>query len=963
MSKNFYLSIILLFASSVFLFAQDQKGTIRGTVYDDATGETLIGVTLQLKTSNIGAVTDFDGKFNLSTISGTYDLQVSYVSYQPITITGVVVKSGEVTLVDNIRLKEDVQTFEAVVITAEAVRNTESALLTVKKKAPILIDGISAAKFSQIGDGDAAEAVKRVTGVSVEGGKYVFVRGLGDRYTKTTLNSMDVPGLDPDRNSIQIDIFPTSLIENMMVLKSSAADMPADFTGGVVNIETKDFPEEKVFTVSAGIGYNPSMHFNKNYFSYEGGKLDWLGIDDGTRALPAGALSNPFPAPGGTVSDAEVNRFLRGFNKTMSTENQTSFLDYDLGLSAANQKNFANGSSLGYIFSVTYKNSTILYDDAFIGDYQRPLPSDTYELVYATTQQGQIAERNVLLGTQAGLAFKTEQSKFKLSVLHLQNGENRAARFFIDDNGSAVGKSGYFGDSENLEFNQRAVTNFLLSGVHHSESKKFKVDWRISPTISKLEDPDIRKTAFSYTTSDTVFAAGQAGFPSRIWRYLDEVNLAARVDFDQEYNLFNNEAVFKFGASQVFKERDFEIFQLNMQFFGPVPDYEGNSSIILEDRFLYPNGSAYFASGNPVPNSNAYNATISNTALYVSNQFYIFSKLKAIVGLRAEKFAQRHTGRDAIFAGGDVINGRNLDNALVLDAIHLFPSGNFIYNYRDDQNFRFSYSRTIARPSFKELSFAQILDPVSNRIFNGGLFATSGWDGNLRETLIDNLDLRWETYFKRGETFSVSLFYKAFDAPIELVQIPAAQTNSEFQPRNVGNGQILGTEVEFRKSLDVISASLNNLYLSGNFTAVRSRIDMTDLEFDARKIFEKEGETIKNTRPMAGQAPYILNIGLSYENSDAGWDGGLFFNVNGPTLTVVGGGIFPDVYSEPFNSLNFNLNKSFGEEKRTTLNFSINNILNDLRENFYVGFRAADQPFSRVNPGVAFGVGLKYNVY
>ncbi len=731
---------------SFSLNAQDQKGTIRGTVFDDITGEGLIGVTVQVKNTSAGSVTDFDGKFNINIASGTYELVISYVSYRTITVTGIEVKPGNVTLVDNIRLQEDVQTLESIVVTADAIRNTESAMLTVKRKAPILIDGISAAKFSQIGDSDAADAVKRVTGVSVEGGKYVFVRGLGDRYTKTTLNSMDVPGLDPDRNSIQIDIFPTNLIENMMVLKSSSADMPADFTGGVVNIETKDFPEVKILNVSLGIGYNPSMHFNDKYFSYNGGGKDWLGYDDGTRALPAGAKNTPYPAPG-SANDAVVSQFLKGFNKTMSTVDQKSLLDYDFSFSTGNQKNFKNGSSLGYVFSTTYKNSTVFYDDAFIGDYQRPLPPDAYELVYATTQNGQVTERNVLLGTLGGLAYKTHNSKYKLSVLHLQNGESRSARFFVDDNGTAVGKSGYLASSENMEYNQRAVTNFFLSGEHHLEKTGLKIDWRISPTISKIVDPDIRKTAFSYTSSDTVFAAGQAGFPSRIWRYLDETNISARIDFEKNYKISNNDALLKFGVSQLTKERDFEILQYNMQFFlqgfPSQPDYRGNSSIILDDQYLYPNGPVYFANGNTTPNSNGYNATSSNTAFYISNQFQIIKNLKAIIGIRAENFVQRHTGRDAIYAGGDIINGNNLDNAVVLDALHFFPSGNFIYSYRDDQNIRFSYSKTIARPSFKELSFAQILDPISNRIFNGGLFSLGGWDGNLHETLIDNLYLRW----------------------------------------------------------------------------------------------------------------------------------------------------------------------------------------------------------------------------
>lgn len=960
-NHQFYLIFALLVGISSFTFAQ--KGTIRGTVFDDATGEALIGVSVQIKDTSIGAVTDFDGKFSISTSPGTYSLQISYISYQTVLIDGVVVKEGQVTLFDNIRLKEEVQTLDAVVVTAEAIRSSESALLTVKKKAPNLMDGISAAKFRQIGDSDASEAVKRVTGVSVEGGKYVFVRGLGDRYTKTTLNSVDIPGLDPDRNSIQIDIFPTNLIDNMMVLKSSVAEMPADFTGGVVNIETKDFPDEKIFNVSASIGYNPSMHFKKDFFMYQGGKTDWLGFDDGTRGLPAMARTTPnsFPAPG-TASSDQINTFLKGFNRNLATQTQNSFMDFSLGLSTANQKNFKNGNSLGYIFSTTYKSTTVLYDDVVYGEYQRPTFSNEYELVYATVQTGEQAERNVLLGSLAGLAFKTPRSKYKLAALHLQNGESRAARLFIDDNGSAVGKSGFTGFSDNLEYSQRGVTNILLNGEHYSDDRSFSVDWRVSPTISKIVEPDIRKTAFTITSSDTVFSPGAAGYPTRIWRNLDEINLVAKVDVKKEYKLFGKPATLKVGASQVFKERDYEILQFNVQFFGSQPEFDGNPDNVWRDEHLYPNGPVYLSTGNADPNSNEFNSTVNNTAFYVSNQFQIVEKLKAVLGVRAEKFVQRHTGRDAIYASGNTQDGISLNNEKVLDALDFFPSTNFIYAINDNQNLRFSYSKTIARPSFKELSYAQILDPVSNRTFNGGLFRYADWDGNLRETRIDNIDLRWELFLKKGELFSISAFYKKFDAPIELVRIPEAQTTNEFQPRNVGDGTVLGAEIEFRKSLDFVTGRLNNFYLSGNITLVESSIDMTATEFNSRKNYQKNGQTVEDTREMSGQAPYMINLGLSYENNEAGIDGGLFYNVNGRTLTVVGGGLFPDVYYDPFHSLNLNMNKTFGKNKKSVFSFSVNNILGDVKENFFTGFRAENQYYTRFDPGTSFSFGFKYGI-
>jgi len=217
MMKRIIFTWITLILTTL-AYAQEQ-GIIRGTVYDGNTGETLVGVSVVIKNTYIGAATDLDGKFSLDVESGTYDLQLSFISYQPTIVEDVVVKNNDVTILNDIQLKETSFELEDVVVTATAIRNTEAALQTIKRKSAVMLDGISAAKIELIGDGNAAEAAKRVTGVTVEDGKYVYVRGLGDRYSKTILNDMDIPGLDPDRNSLQMDIFPSNIIDNIMVSK------------------------------------------------------------------------------------------------------------------------------------------------------------------------------------------------------------------------------------------------------------------------------------------------------------------------------------------------------------------------------------------------------------------------------------------------------------------------------------------------------------------------------------------------------------------------------------------------------------------------------------------------------------------------------------------------------------------------------------------------------------------------
>jgi len=960
--KTFLTSLFALLA--VFITDLSGQGIIRGSVFDQENGDPLIGVTVSVDNTSTGTTTDFDGLFDVSLPAGTYDLTISYISYETVALTGVVVKEGDVNVLDAILMGTESETLDEVVITAEVVRTSEAALATIKRKSTNLIDGISAAKFKKIGDSNAAAAVKRVTGVSVEGGKYVYVRGLGDRYTKTMMNSVDIPGLDPDRNSLQIDIFPTNLLSNMIVYKSSLAELPADFTGGVINIETKDFPEKKTFDISFGMTYNPSMHLNSDFLTYDGGSTDFLGFDDGTRALPTGANQATIPSPISGGSDQQVGAFLRDFSPTLESRTATSLPDYSFGISLGDQLNLKSGNKLGYILSANYKSSRAFYDDVFFGEYQRPIPSDAFELVEANTLTGSLSEENVLLAGLAGIAYKTKSSKHRLTFMHLQNGESKTGTFDIFNNSDAIGQSGYDAQSTNLEYSQRSLTNVLLNGEYSLNKGEWNIDWRLSPTISSLEDPDIRKTAYSESGSDNlIFAAGAGGNPTRIWRNLDEINIVGKIDITKKYQLLSRDAKLKFGLGQVMKERDYSILSYDLQFFGAQPSWTGNPSEVLTDANLYPNGTLYYSSANSLPNANQYNSTVSNSSAYVSTEFNPTTSLKATLGLRAENYVQRHTGRDAIWAAGDQINGNNLDNEEVLNSLDLFPSVNLIQALADKQNLRLSYARTIARPSFKELSFAQIIDPITNRIFNGALFQYEDWDGNLTETRINNFDLRWETFMSSGQLISASLFYKQFDNPIELVRIPTAQTSNEFQPRNVGDGQVYGVEIELRKDLSFISPSLQKLSFSSNVTVAESIIDMTQTEINSRANFAKDGEEIGTTRNMAGQAPYIINAGFTYSNPDKAFDMGLYYNVKGRTLAVVGGGLFPDVYTEPFQGLKFSLNKAFGPDQRTSISFEVDNILNDVREEFYGGFQAADQYYSRLSPGMSFGLGVKYSLY
>lgn len=943
------LAIVLLVLFQLLAgFAFAQNGTIRGAVYEESTGEPLYGVSVLVKELSTGAVTDFDGKFEVQVAPGTYTIQASYLSYKAFELTTVVVTSGHVNVLMDILLKEEASDLEEVTVQASAIRTTESALMSVKRGAPNLLDGISASTFRQIGDGDAASAVKRVTGVSIEGGKYVYVRGLGDRYTKTVLNGMDVPGLDPDRNTIQMDIFPTNVIDNIIVSKSFTSDLPADFTGGVVDIETKDFPEEKTMKLGISGGINPSMHFNNNYITYEGGKTDWLGFDDGTRAIPTGGRTD-IPQYGEVVGNPnspaglEYQQILGDFNKTLGGTRQSSMMDFGLSFSLGNQI-VRPKVTWGYNAAVTYKNETEYYQGAEYNLYGKPISETETELEPLERQKGDFGVNNVLLGGMAGIALKTDASKYKLNILHLQNGESKAGTFAFQNTNLGAN---FEATQYNLEYSQRALTSLLLSGTHFFNGRDWEVNWKIAPTLSSIEDPDIRFTRFRQPTNNI---STEVGLPARIWRSLQEENLSGKGDITRNLAAFNRDAKLKFGGSYSFKHRLFNI----QSFQFPTGDTEltGDPNQILDEENLFSadnrNGVRYNPDFIPT-NPNEYEAYATTMGGYASMELNPADKLKAVVGLRVEQFNQYYTGTNQT---GDIV----FDLVEMLDDLDFFPTVNLIYNLKENQNLRFSATRTTARPSFKEMSYAEILDPISGRTFIGGLYqeTTNGgtevlWDGNLTSTRINNFDLRWELFQQRGEMFSVSAFYKTFDRPIEMVQFLADP--GTFQPRNVGDGAVAGLELEFRKSLKFLTPALEAFNWNTNVTVTESQIKMSESELRSRQNSAKEGEVVKDTRQMAGQAPYIINTGLSYNSYTTGFEMGLFYNVQGSTLNYVGFGNRTDTFSVPFHSLNFNLNKSFGADERIQAGMGVQNILNQKRQTVFSAYGAEDQIFSSLSPG------------
>ncbi|MEX0986747.1 MAG: TonB-dependent receptor [Bacteroidales bacterium] len=946
-----------------------QDGTITGLVRDASTGELLPGVTIFAEGTSSGTITDGKGYFSLPMEAGRYDLRISFISYETIHLKNIEVKPHGTTEPDIPGLKTANIRIEEVVIKSNSIRNTENALIALKKRAVGLMDGVSSSGLQAAGDTDAASSIRRVSGVSLTSGKYVFVRGLGDRYTKTILNGMDIPGLDPDRNTIQMDIFPTNIIDNIIIHKSFSADLPADFTGGVIDIEIRDFPVNQKGNISVSTGYNPEFHFNSQYLKYDGGKTDFLGFDDGTRKVPASSdipeFAYALADPDGTTGQ-QYKSVLDAFNPQMAAMQQKSFMDYGFGATYGNQVE-KRRATVGYNFALSYKNNTEFYSDAVDANYGMNANPGVLELDQRESKTGAYGVNNVVLGGLAGYSWKTNYTKIRTYLMHLQNGKSQAGMF--DFEGSDQG-SEFMAKQHLLDYSQRSLSNILLDGHHRFSDAQWDLVWKVSPTLSVLYDPDVRFTRYKDERGRTEIGT-EVGFPERIWRNLFEMNIASTVHATRNFTFMDRKSNLKFGGAYTRKYREYSIqtFKLNVRGgdTGNLP-LTGDPDELLSEELKWPyQGNVNFGTTfeNDLNPANKYSADVNYGAVYVSADIAVLRKLRLISGIRLEKYSQRYTGQNQ---GGSKI----LDNDLVLDGIDLFPSMNLIFNLTDQQILRVSFSRTIARPSLKELSYAEIYDPLTGKTFIGGLHpdqdpinGTNYWDGKMKSTYINNFDLRYEYFLSPGALISLSGFYKKFNDPIEVVQF-AIQTGA-FQPRNVGDGEVFGGEFEIRQKFGFISESFENISFNTNITRLESRIKLSNTEFESSVYNARENQVIDQYRPMAGQAPYIINSGISFDGSKRGLlrtlEAGLYYNVQGPTLQFVGIADRPNIFSLPFHSLNFNASMKMAADDRLSLGLKVSNILGSDRQMVYRSFGAAEQLFEFRNPGTSFSMNITYSFF
>lgn len=926
------LFILLFFLVSSTMYPYGNDGKIIGIVKDAETDEPLPSADVIIKGTTDGTSTDFDGNYSLNLQENTYTVIFNYFGYKQVEVTGVRIKSGKTTNLD-ISLKPESNQLDEVVITANTARNTEASLLNFQKRSVHLMDGISAQNLKRTGASNLANAVKKIPGVTVENGKYIYVRGLGDRYTKTILNGLEIPGLDPDKNSLQMDIFSTSILDNIKISKSFTADMSADFTGGLVNVVTKDFPTKETYSVSIGSSYNPDMHFNADYLNYQGSKTDFLGFDDGMRNRP---IDENTSIPYTFDANSELSEITKKFDPTMASSHSKSKMNYSLGFSAGNQFEIGKSQNkLGYIASINYKNETKFYSNT--QNYSIGSIASDGE-VSGKSQNGNLGNNNVILSGLAGVAFKTEKSKYKLNVLHIQNGESHAGAFIKVNNDTdyVTYKKDY------LDYTQRAITNTTLSGNHFSEDYRFRVAWDISSSFSSIHDKDVRTTVFQINEDN--YSINQNTEPRRVWRDLKEQNYVAKLGFVTKYTLFKEKAKLKYGLLGLYKNRKFNAYSYRIGVKGNTTSYNGNANALLADENVWrveTDQGSFVRNTTIMDPANQFDANQTNLAAYISNEFKVSKKLKGVLGVRLEKYQVNYTGKNT--------TGLSYSNESLIDKFDVFPSVNMIYEVTENTNLRLSYATTTARPSFKEASIAEIYDPLSNITYIGNTY--------LKPSYINNFDLRYELFLEKSQMLAVSGFYKTFKDPIELTYYQTAPDN--FTPRNLGAAQVYGIEVEVRKNFGFISPKLQNLKMTFNTSIIKSILEIGKDEMTLRQNTAREGEVVEKTRNLQGQAPYLINFGIDYKIKKINLETGIHYNVQGETLEVVGS-VAPDVFTQAFHDLKLVLNKRIGKNNKSTLNLKVSNLLGQERKSVYHLYHASDVVFRGRHIGTTFSLGYSF---
>ena len=888
--KIIFTCISLFLTGSAFA----QVGSIAGKVVDAKTGEELIGVSVLVEGTAFGAATDFQGKFTINSLKpGSYNLVVSYIAYKKKTVTDVEVKAKEVTSV-NITLEGQTKDLAEVNIKTQVRKESSVGLLIQQKNSVSVSDGISADIIKKSPDNTTSDVMKRISGTSIQDNKFAIIRGLNDRYNSAYINGAPLPSTESDRKAFSFDIIPSNMIDNMVITKSGSPDLPGDFTGGLITINTKDIPDKKFISVGFGTSINSITTGKSGIQSATSGKYDWLGLDDGTRKVPTDIAARGFYH---TQTVAEKAAASQKFDDNWSTDRISSLpLNYSLQIAGGNIYKVGKKNEFGYILSGSYNNS---YRNTSVerNRFNKPLIGDENQLLSSYIDE--TTKHELLTGAMANFGFKLNGNhKFSFKNAYTINTENVAQlRTGIDsylDEQVPLVKNNY------LSYQQNQLFTSQLIGEHFFVKSKFKVKWVLNYNKIKRDIPDFRRFSTRANLIDpstgqyTPYAAQISNSiditqTGRFFSTLDEDIKSAGADFQRPVEFLTGKkvkTVVKVGGFIQQRNRDFQAraFGYRLRFVSDANSgynyqkyIQGNLDTLFSKNKL--NDTLYI--DEDFRPQDVYSAESNLKAAYVMFDQRMFGRFRVVYGARFESYQQK-------------LNTFELNQSppkpLTIDTTFndVLPSINLTYELTSKINLRLSGFRSLARPEFRELA------PFAFYDFN--LNTTVSGKPNLARTRINNYDFRFEYFPGEGQLLSGSLFYKEFTNAIEsLNELPGSDPLLSYT--SDANATNYGLEVEIRKNFDFLDKlfGTKTWFRNITFTMNYARI------FSEVKIEGSAAASGLGTRPLQGQSPYIINSSLQYYNPKSTLSIALFVNRVGRRIAFVRekNGLIPDLWENP----------------------------------------------------------------
>jgi hypothetical protein len=913
------------FAEQAARAAASQQVRITGVVRDESNAITLPGIPVEVVGTAQTVYTDVDGRFVIDVAPGDYQLKVTMEGYQD-RLVNVTASTGQRTVTANIGMTMSAFA-ETVTVTAlaplDAITSTREAQLIERRNAPVITDNLGAQEMKANADSDAASAMSRVTGLSVVDGQYVFVRGLGERYSNTTLSGAILPTTEPDKKVVPLDLFPAGLLDSIQVNKSYSPDRSAEFAGGLVQIQPLKFPSQAVMDFSYGTNFFSNATGKSLPLSPINGRDVW-GFDNGARALPSNIPANKIVRRGIYTPDVgytaeEITAFGRSFDNTRwRPAAEDGAPGQNWGAVFGNRF-----GKLGVVTSVSHS-----YRENFV-DEQRAFyrVAEDNDLEAVSDYSMQTGTQKAQLGVIANLSYQFTPSH-RLSVENFYSHSGRdEGRVFEGPNT----ENNFYYRNYRLQFIEEGLFSNAVSGEHFFQSwSNSRIDWRINSARASRDEPDLRETLYqSPFRSGTLEPTGafvladesQSGF--RLFNDLDDETFDAAVNWSVFSTAGGRPTQWKFGANYTDRQRDFQSRR-----FRYIPITAGSGSAVAanialtpEEIFVSSNIGTAFRLNEETRPVDAYDGAQTTAAGYGMVDLSLSSGARLIAGARVERFEQTVDSFDPFGLFERTISSR-------IEKTDVFPSVNYVHALTSRSNVRFSYSTTVNRPEFREVAEFEFTDVVGSRAVRG--------NPRLERALIQNLDARWELFSGGRGIIAASTFYKHFDAPIERVVIAGAQPIVTFQ--NADQARNFGFELEAGQQL------FAGFFVNANYTFVESRITLNPEQRTVQTSLE---------RPLAGQSKNLFNLMTEYTHR--GFSGRVLVNFFGDRISDVGSNQAPDVIEEGRSTMDLVLSQKIG---RFNVRVSVDNLTDsDYR------FTQGDQTQRIFTLGRTFGLSFGLNVF